>query len=456
MNRLFTTLLPCLALGAGGTAQETVTPPPTDPETAQEAETQETPKPVPMPSAIPPLPQLGPRDLTRPPQPRGSGLGTEVLGAPPELPSAPAAPVTTAQGVPAPPAPPLPLHWGSLSFHPHLAYNLLYGTGILSGPGREEDTFLNTLAPGLTLKLGPRWSLDYTASLQFYSSEQYDDTMDHAVSLSGSVVWDDWLFSLGYAYRSSSSPLAETAAQTDQDTHNTVLGGTHRITDKTSLELGLAQALRFTQDYTDSYTWSTTDWLDYQWRPRFGVAAGLSAGYDMLDPGTDMTSEQILMRVRGQTLDKLGYSVAGGVEFRQFLDSDADTKISPTVDASVSYQLFEPTTVSAFFSHDVGTSYYSNQFTENTSFGAAVRQRFLGKLFLNLSGGYTFQKYSSTLVSDFELREDDRAYFQAGLNTRFLRRGSASVFYRWSENNSDNDDFAYDSNQIGLQLAYAW
>lgn len=381
-------------------------------------------------------------------------LGTSVF---PSLPTTPvpeeaAAPIP---GVAPRPAQPLPLHWGSLSFHPHLAYSMLYGTGIAYGPGRQDNTFLNTVSPGLTFGLGPRWSLDYTPSLLFYSSQYYSDTLDHAVSLRGSASAGRWDFSLGYGYRSTSTPLIETATQTDQETHTANLGANCQLGAKTSLELNLVQTLRFAQAYADSYTWSTTDWLDYQWRPTFAIAGGMSVSYDLVDPGTDMTSERLLGRVRGQMANKLTYTIQGGVEFRQFLDTESPTKISPNVDASLNYQLFEPTSVFAFVAHDTGGSYYSDQFTESTRMGGGLRQRFLGKVFLNLSGGYSIQNYSSTFGDHAVTREDDYPYFQAGLSTRFLTRGGFSVFYRYSENSSDQSGYSFTSNQVGLQLSYA-
>lgn len=347
------------------------------------------------------------------------------------------------------------MSWGIITFHPHVSYQMVYGSGLLSGPGREENSFQHTLSPGMTFNIGPRWRLDYTPSLKFYSSEGYEDTLDHAVSLNGSAVSAGWLFTLGHAYRSSSDALIETASQTSQDTHSTGLGASRSLTDTTTLELGLAQSLRFAEDYTDSYTWSTTDWLDKQLRPNFAVAVGINAAYHLLDPGTDMTSERLLGRVRGRALTKLGYSVEGGVEFRQFLDSDAPMKVSPTVNGSLSYQVFEPTTIGVFAAHDIGTSYYTDQFTETTRVGGSLSQRLLGKIHLSVSGGYSFMKYSSTLASDTVVREDETPNFQAGLSTRFLRRGSVSVFYSWSQNASGLAGYSYDSNQIGFQLGYA-
>jgi len=49
----------------------------------------------------------------------------------------------------------------------------------------------------------------------------------------------------------------------------------------------------------------------------------------------------------------------------------------------------------------VNTSYFENQVTENTGVTADLNQRLLGKLSLDLNGGYSTTKYlSSTSLSN--------------------------------------------------------
>lgn len=387
--------------------------------------------------------------MVPPPSP---GLGTSVLPMLGESGLPAARPLATSPEAAAA-ARTLPLQWGKFSVQPHLGYGLVYGTGILSGPGQDQATMRQTLSPGLRLNFGPRWSLDYTPSLQFYSNSAYQDTLDHDLSLSGSAVSPGWLFTLGYGFNSSSPPLAETGAQTAQDTHGLTLGANHTLDARTTLQLGLAQYIRLAESYTDSYTWSTSDWLDYEWDARFATAIGMELAYDLLDPGTDMTSERLLGRVRGEAGTKLRYSLAGGVEWREFRDSDAPTKLSPTVEGSLTYQLFETTSISLLASHMTGASYFSDQFTETTNLGGGLRQRLLGRLSLSLGGGYRIQDYASTLTVDSNVRRDEGAYFQSSLGAVLLKRVNASVFYRYSENGSDQTGYSYDSNQIGLQLS---
>ena len=352
-------------------------------------------------------------------------------------------------------SPPTPLRWAGIEAHPHLGYNLLYGTGLLAGPGRDENTFLHTVSPGVTFNLGPRWSVDYTPSFKIYSSPAYRDTVDQAVSLNGSAAWSGWSFTLAYGFRSSSDPLVETASQTAQDTHNLNLGAQRSLGEKTSLELGFDQALRFTEDYTDSLSWSTTDWLDQVLNRHLSVAVGLSAGYDQMDPGTDMTSERLLGRVRGTVGDKLSYSLSGGVEWRQFLDTGAPAKLSPTVEGSLVYRVFQTTEVTAEVGHDISTSYYADQYTESTRFGVGLRQRLLRRIYFGVSGDYSLTTYLTPGAGSVSQREDDRFSVQVSLSTMLVKRLALSVFYRYSDDQSDQSAYSFSSNQLGLSLYYA-
>ena len=443
-------LLPCLAAGLpAGAQQVATTPTPFETSLRDSAST-----PLPLPSPYVSQPYTGSGLERIPPLPPTPNLGTDALPtlSQTELPRMGVlAPASPAAGAPRREL----LQWGNVSFHPHVSYNLLYGTGILSGPDQEENTLQQTVSPGLTFQLGPRWTADYTASLKFYSNDAYEDTVDHHVSLSGWAAWHRWRLTAGYAYASTSSPLIETAAQTEQDTHNARLGADYALSDRTTLELSAAQVLRFTTAYTDSCTWSTTDWINYQWQPRLAVAVGAGFAYDQLDPGTDMTSQRVLGRVRGEAARKLSYTLEGGVEIRQFLDTDASSKLSPTVQGAIDYQLAEHTTVSLFGSHDIGTSYFSDQFTETSTVGASVRQRLLRHLSLGVSGGYNFTSYSSTYATDTVEREDDRAYFEVSLSTLLRKRISVSAFYRYTDNSSDNAGYSLEGNQGGLIISYS-
>ena len=353
------------------------------------------------------------------------------------------------------------LRWGPLQLHPHGMYRVSYGNGILAGPGQPAKTLINEVSPGMLINLGSKWKLDYTPTLRFYSSSRFRDTLDHSVLLSGGTTYEDWIFGLSQSYISSSTPLVETASQTAQQNYATALSATRFLSTKMSLELGANQSFRFVgqsafnQALSDSKDWSTMEWLNYQFWPKFGLALGAGGGYSAISHSTDMTYYEIQGRLNWSAGTKLTLSLSGGFEDRQFVDAKAPDLINPLFGLTAFYQLFQTTTFSLSATRSVNASYFQNQITENTSVTAHVRQRLLKKLSLDLSGGYSLTTYDSTTVFGLPInREDDRSFVNIRLTAPFLKRGTASVYYDYSKNTSTAPGFHYASNQTGLELGY--
>jgi hypothetical protein len=51
-------------------------------------------------------------------------------------------------------------------------------------------------------------------------------------------------------------------------------------------------------------------------------------------------------------------------------------------------------------------------------------------------------------------REDNNTSFSARLGYGFIKRGSASIFYTYNNNNSTARGFGFASTTIGLELGY--
>lgn len=361
-----------------------------------------------------------------------------------------------------PSAPPAPLQWGQVQFLPHLLYRFSYGDGIPASPGRQYTTAINELSPGLRLRLGSRWTVDYTPTLRYYSNNHFQDGVDHYVMFGGGTAYGDWTFGLSQGYSISTQPLIETGSQTETETFTTTLDATRQLNSKLSLELGANQSLRFlggddpARRLSDSISWSTLDWLNYQYSQAFGVALGAGFGYDMIETGSDMTSEQVQGRIQWRPGEKLNLVVHGGAEVRQFLDSNSPDAVSPVYGATIRYQLFESTALSANLNRSVSPSYYLAQITDVTALSGSLRQRFFGKLYLDVTGGYSRSSYQYTFLLGALLpsREDDQTYINIRLSLPFLKRGSLAAFFQASDNASNANLYTTTSRQGGFELGY--
>jgi Putative beta-barrel porin 2 len=405
----------------------------------------------------------------------------DVLSSPPPNPAVPAA-VQEAQNnspmqvfAPTPEIPsPVPLQWGPVTLHPHLDYQLSYGNGIQSAPGQPHNTLVNQLSPGIMINLGDHWTLDYTPTLIYYSSSSFQDALNQSVKLNwGSAFGNDWFFTGSQSYTDTSDPEIETGTQTDQENFLTTLNASYLFNEKMSLDMSLNQDLNYIgnsesltnqlQPLVDTKSWSTMEWFNYQFWPRFSAGLGLGFGYNQQDNSPDSIYEQYQGRINWRATDKVSFQLSGGLHDQQYLSGDAGNLLTPIFDGTIQYQPFEQTQLSVNFNRTVSNSSYQSQVNIITAVTASLNQRLLGRLMLDLSGGYSTTEYQASVATFSTSRNDDVVSFTARLSCPFLKRATASVFYTYSNNNSTQSGFVtagtgygYTSSQGGLELKYQY
>jgi len=356
---------------------------------------------------------------------------------------------------PGAPQPAEPFRFGILNLRPHPYYRFLYGTGILSGTNQAQNTFINQISPGVLLEIGSHWTLDYTPTWSFYSNNHFHDSLDHAVTLTGGTSYEDWTFGLSQGFTLTSDPMVETATQTSQQTYTTALNASCQLNSKMSTDLGLGQSIISADNFNSSREWSTLDWLNYQFWPRLVVGVGVGFGYVNVDTGSDMTYEQLQTRVAWRATDKISFLIHAGGEDRQFLDGSTSDLLNPVFGAAIQYQPFEQTKISISADRTVAASYFANP-AVNTDFTADLNQRLLGKLFLDLQGGYNIVKYVDSTAGASANREDDLYTVGVQLSYTFIERGKIAAFYQASKNSSTQSGFGYSSSQVGFEISYSY
>jgi hypothetical protein len=323
----------------------------------------------------------------------------------------------------------------------------------------------------MLLRYGEHWTLDYTPTLRFYSSPQLRDAVDHIVNLVGTTTYEEWVLFFSQGYSETSQPLVETASQVTQQIFPTALRATHPLGSKLTLDLGLHQSFRYIDQgqlgfraSTETREWSTMDWLNYKIAPSLSVGVGAGFTYDNVSSSSDMTSEQAQGRIRWQPTDKITLSLSGGADYRQFLSSPVPDMLSPIFSASIGYHLFENTALSLSASRTVSPSFYQNAVSEATTVRAALHQRLLGRLKLEVGGGYSSTTYDATTSGSVSATANnyEATSINVSLGTSFLKRASASVFFQKNfissgvAASSSNGLFNYSTTQYGLALSYRW
>jgi hypothetical protein len=362
--------------------------------------------------------------------------------------------------------------YGPVTFHPHPSYSLLYGSGIQSSIDNRHNTFVQKLSPGVTVDLDSHWSVDYTPTLNFYSSKEFHDGVDHAASLIGATHYQDWVLGFSQGFNSSSDPLTETGAQTGQQSYSTALTAGYSFNDKWSANFGINQNFLFADGLQDSYNWSTTEGVTYQFWPRLNVGASLTTGYTKVDDDSgagsgnpDSVNEQLQFNAGWRATDKVSFQAGVGLSDQQFLAAGYDESLNPIFNGSIQYQPFKVTQISLSASRTVSSSsssvfFTSAQSSENTSVNLSLSQRILTKYNLTFNLGYTKTDYISTFsIHGFSAgtqRSDDQYTFGASFGRSFLKHGNWAVTYNYSDNESSLSGFSQSSNQIGFQVGFAY
>jgi len=362
--------------------------------------------------------------------------------------------------MPQPPPEPPWLDWGPVHLRPHFLERFTYGNGLRAGPGEPANTVLEQLVNGVFIGLGDHWHLDFTPTMSFYSSRAFKDTTDYSVMLAGGTTYGNWQLGLSQSYVSSSTPLIETASQTEYETYATALDATRQLGSRISLQMTASQNFRYIdssapgQQLSSFRSWQTMEWLSVAISSKFSAGLGLGFGYDNIPGAVDMPSEQLQGRITWVLRQKLSLTASGGLEDRQFLGSKQPDAINPLFTVSLLYQLFEGTSFSLSASETVSPSFFNNQITDTTGFTASIRQRLFQKLFLDVSGGYSTISYQATVFGFTANSQDDITTATVRLSCPFLQRATADVFYTYSQNVTSQAGFGYTSHQTGLELGY--
>jgi hypothetical protein len=364
-----------------------------------------------------------------------------------------------------------PLHWGPIRFHPTLGYQIVHGEGILREANAPGTTVLQTITPGLAMELGRFWDLIFGASIDRYSNAEFKNSTGYSLALSGNIPREKWILSFGYGWSMTEQPQVETGTQTPQQSHSLRAGAVYNYNTRLSYDFGVSQNTQITEQFSDHWTWSTSEWINYHATPKTTLGLGLTAGYNLVDPGANSIYESLQGRFTWQVAERLSFQGTAGIQVQHFLaeggggstdspsglrQQETETSLFPIFGLSTTYQIFTSTSLSLGASRQIGNSALTGLFTESTDIYFGLRQRLFKRIFFDLRPSYSIQKYRATFGRLSIEREDEVTAVYAGLSTQLFKKLHASIFYQFSENSSTEDDFSFDSTQIGMQLNYRY
>ena len=448
---LWLTLLGCTLLVAATATSQEVEPTPTSPEA------EPTPiSPEAEPTTIPELEPAAP--AVSPPENGAEGAPelSEEVSEPVEL-----LPTTEPGGG---------ARW---RIAPHIQAKVTYDDNIFIQPSHERGDFIFTLAPGITFgywELGEgrdyfQWQdagslierargnfliADYTAFLLGFARTSSENTVDH----DGRVAfrWELAKLTLGATLDAGSKTEADPDVGERVRVRSLAINITSRyqVSDKTLLGLALSNSINDPDGFIQTTEWRAEGFAQYAITPLLQLGLGLAGGRLDVAEGSDQTFEQILARAEYSLTDKLAAQFSGGVEFRQFDESNND-RTSPVFALGVVWRPAAATEVTLQAFRQVGASALSvDENITTTGFEARFRRALRGGLQFSLAGGYHVASY--TFAGGGETRTDHYVFVRPGLFYRFTDRLQVGLTYQYRRNESNLQQFGLSNNQLTAEI----
>jgi hypothetical protein len=452
---LWLTLLSCTLLVAATATSQEVEPTPTSPEV----------EPTPTPPEVEPTPISPEVEPTTIPEP-------ETVA--PEV----ALPEGGAAGEPVALVPTTEAGGGARwRIAPHIQAKATYDDNIFIQPTHERGDFIFTLAPGITFGY---WELeegrdyfqwkdagslierargnfliaDYTAFLLGFARTSSENTVDHDGRLA--FRWELAKLTLGATLDAGSNTEADPDVGERVRVRTLAINITSRyqVSDKTLLGLVLSNTINDPDGFIQTTEWRAEGFAQYAITPLLQLGLGLAGGRLQVEEGSDQVFEQILARAEYSLTDKLAARFSGGVEFRQFDESNND-RTSPVFALGVDWRPAAATQVTLQAFRQVGASALNvGENITTTGFEASFLRALGGGLQFSLTGGYHVARY--TFATGGETRTDHYVFVRPGLFYRITDRLQAGLTYQYRRNDSNLQRFGFSNNQVTAEIGFRY
>jgi hypothetical protein len=211
---------------------------------------------------------------------------------------------------------------------------------------------------------------------------------------------------------------------------------------------------------TKNSTFEVKAGMNYQMLPKTSVGLEVTGGITDESSSPLQYYQQGRLRLSYVATGKLTFKLSGGVEAREFEGSDR-IKATPVFSLGLEYRLFDATQISVMGYRNVSpTTAITGQDTIATGFEIIVTQRLFQKFIAGISFGYENDQYfatsqEATIEQERGLtdRVDDYMYVRPRLSYSFIRWVSASIFYEFRRNASNEPTSSFYNNRVGLDIA---
>jgi hypothetical protein len=299
-------------------------------------------------------------------------------------------------------------------------------------------------------------SIAYRPIAVAYADNSDNDRIDHQ------AAWEaGWRGkSITFAYTGSAGVLGDATADTGTLTDRTELANEGRIAwairEKFAVEVaaGHDSTDYKSANFTDSNLTYGEIALRYAYSPKTRLSLAYKGGRFKVDGAGAQTVHRTTARIEWNPTEKIAINLEAGAEHRSF-DNGSDT--TPVVEARIGWKPRDGTEIYLNgYRREQASAFLPGQ--NYTQGGAAlgISQRLGGKWTGRLEGGVERASYTQVSGAGTASRVDTIHFIRPSVEYRFTDDFSMGLYYRYSENSSNNAAFGYQDNTAGIEMGYTF
>ena len=261
----------------------------------------------------------------------------------------------------------------------------------------------------------------------------------------------------------STSPVSsinlDTSQRTRANLYSVALDANYFVSDKVSYDVAgqFSETDYQSEELVSSSALSGSFFFNYTPTGKTTVGVGVTGGYVPADtPTPNQSFEQSNLRFSFSPSPKLLATGQVGLEVRQS-SGKSGSDLSPVFELDASYFPFDGSAISLTGNRQVQASaVLGGQDYTLTGFSVSFSQRFLQRVFLRLTTGYSHSDYTSETSSASAGRSDNYYFVQPGVDINLRDNLTVGGYYLFRSSTSSELDRNFTDNQIGVRVSFGF
>lgn len=296
----------------------------------------------------------------------------------------------------------------------------------------------------------------YRPTLVVYAANGSENRIDHeAVAV---AAWRGKVTRLGYSgmVRKLGDATAETGAPTDRIEFENEIRAAWLPKEKIALEVAAGNRQ---SNYSDDALFDSDKTYGevaarYTYSPKTQLGIVYQIGRLRVDRSDTQDTRQLTAEIEWQPREKVRLRLEAGAEHRK---TGSGSETNPVLEGRVDWSPREGTEIYlAGYMREEASAYYAGQNYSVRGAAAGISQRINRVWSAKLEGGYERNAYSQVSGNGPAGREDRIWFIRPAVVCRLTDESDLTLFYRFSDNSSNDPAFGYAQRVLGVEYSHTF